>query len=129
MRLKRAIMLACVGVVACDWPGVVCGCVRPDVDYTMRGFVQTASGQPVSGASIAASTIPTTCATVASPYTFSPLPSTTSGSDGAFTVTFREFGNICLRLTVKRPVEADSVVVKLDLSPSRLSATETIRFP
>jgi hypothetical protein len=129
MRIKRFITTACAAMVACEWPTPVCACTPPYADYTLDGTVTSASGAPVSGASIAASVTGTSCAKVPSPYTFSPFGNATSAGDGSFSLTNRQFGDICMRVVVRHASTPDSVVQSLDFGPTGRRQSVSLRLP
>jgi hypothetical protein len=129
MKTKRVFVLATVAVAACEWPTKVCGCTPPYEDYTVSGTITLSSGSPLLGASIAASTTGTSCANVQPPYSFSPFGTATSASDGSFSITGRQFGDICMRLVVKRASAPDSVVQTIDFKAANRRQTVSIRYP
>lgn len=128
MRVTWFVVLGCGAVTACDWP--TCCAVPKEVDYRVSGTVSLASGAPVAGASLVASVAPTSCATFqAPPYSFAPFGTATSASDGSFAITAPQFGNICVRLVVRHPAVADSVVAAIDLEQGRRTQSVSMRFP
>lgn len=128
MRVKWFVVLGCGAVTACDWP--TCCAMPPLVDYRVSGTVSLASGAPVAGASLVASVAPTACASFqAPPYSFAPFGTTTSALDGSFAITARQFGSICVRLVVRHPAVADSVVAAIDLEDGRRTQSVSMRFP
>jgi hypothetical protein len=125
----RFILLAATALVACDWPGVACGCSPPYERYEVNGTVTLASGAPVSGANVVANVATTTCATAKPPYTFSPYAAATSNTDGAFVLSLSQYGPFCVRLVAKRSTSADSASTDLDFGASGGTKTVSLRFP